>query len=82
MQQIMLSDFVLLKPGDTTMSGDQISVTVGHLEEAVDRLNLATNQLEHFNPSENIFLSPSIKLRITDGSTVSYIFKRHRPIRP
>ncbi len=62
MRSIIASGFVLLKPGDTTLDGDELKVTPGHIGKALNRLNLATNEQELFEPTKNIFLSPSIKL--------------------
>jgi hypothetical protein len=51
----------LLKPGDPTYTGRTIGVRPGHFEEAHGRKNLHTKAEEHFDPTKNIFFSPSIK---------------------
>jgi hypothetical protein len=51
----------LLKPGDPTYTGRTIEVRPGHIEKARARENLHTKAQEDFDPTKNIFFSPSIK---------------------
>jgi hypothetical protein len=51
----------LLKPGDPTYTGRTIGVRPGHIEAAHPRKNLHTGKQEDFDPTKEIFFSPSIK---------------------
>ena len=51
----------LLKPGDTMIGGKTIKVRKGHITKSFERMNHFTGDKEHFDPSKQIFTSPSVK---------------------
>ena len=51
----------LLAPGTTSVSGVNISVRPGHIDNSFRRLNEHTGKLEEFDPRDKLFLSPSMK---------------------
>ena len=51
----------LLKPGDTTYTGRTIQVRPNHIQEENTRINLHTTMEENFDPTDQMFFSPSIK---------------------
>jgi ubiquitin len=51
----------LLKPGDATLKGDTLRVLPNHYEAAHERINRHTQMKEHFDPTDKMFCSPSIK---------------------
>ena len=51
----------LLKPGAMTLSGDRIAVRSGHIKSSFVRENEHTGKVEDFDPTNKIFLSPSMK---------------------
>eukprot|EP01083_Nonionella_stella_P114737 339536_1 len=57
---IFKSGLVLLKPGDLTITGDQLGIKHGHIKKPFPRINKYSNEYETFDPNQ-VFISPSIK---------------------
>eukprot|EP01084_Bolivina_argentea_P022115 41097_1 len=59
-KNIFKSGLVLLKPGDSTINGEELKIKPGHIKGEVQRYNEYTMKNELFDPNQ-IFVTPSIR---------------------
>eukprot|EP01084_Bolivina_argentea_P022112 41094_1 len=59
-RNIFKSGLVLLKPGDSTINGEELKIKPGHIKGEVQRYNEYTMKNELFDPNQ-IFVTPSIR---------------------